>query len=181
MLRNLPRRMVCIHESELKAVVHPGFPTCIQYCGFSWTRSSKSHAHRCKCIGFEKILQSVFHPPEACVVTQTRFYFPTNSGLVGVQLPGMKVNNYAFLVRLLEHAKCPTGIAQGENSQIPAPRRWQYRSKHTYGRGRVFSQASPVGAIDGVRETRRAGHTIEIMMNRIDTRIVGKAFFRKNI
>lgn len=93
--------------------------------------------------------------------------------LVRVDFPRMKVEDARLPVRLIDVAHAPTPKDVGQQPEVSASATRQVSSRDVHGRNGNLQQCRRVLWPEG--KTRRIGHAIKVVMDRVDARAVGEA------
>jgi hypothetical protein len=114
-------------------------------------------------------------------MAETRLQFFPNAGLIGIEFPGMEVDNYPFAVIFLKFAESPVGIREREYPQVAPTCTGEILSQKAYAGRRKFKQRKAVLQLMRVRKASRARNPIEVVVDRIDAGVVCKSLFSEDV
>src|SRR5581483_3718972 len=162
-------------EMILKAIAHLALRACVAPgCG-------QHVRHRAPGKISEQARELGFRSLQVVVMPELGAPAGGDPGLVGIDLPGMQVDHGRLFFLRVDPADGPRRKLVGKKPEVAAAGHGQIDAARGKRRGRKFDKAPALAQLFDVREARRIGHAVIVVMHRKDARVVFEAQLGQNI
>ena len=129
----------------------------------------------------QDFLQPSFGLGQAIVVPEPRLPSSFKARLIGIEFPGVEVDNYRLPIPLVDCFDGPTSKPQREQSQIAATSDREIYLADPQGRGRYFPDGSSRWEPSPVNPAGSVWDSIEVVMDGENTRIIFETLLSQNL